>query len=74
MLRFKEAHGSGHGLTFPSEEEVGREMNVYPQDEYLNIYGDDSLSDPTNWWGALGGMGIWMDEQVHHHEMNISTP
>ena len=30
------------------------------EDYFVGIYGDGSQTDPTNWWAALGGFGIWV--------------
>ena len=29
---------------------------------HVNIYGDGSQTDPTYWWAALGGFGVWMPD------------
>ena len=58
MLKWKQAHGSGRGLEFPSEEQIREQMDGLPNDYYVPIFGDGSLTSPTKWWAALGGYGV----------------
>ena len=32
----------------------------YDDQHLTNVYGDGSQTDPTNWWAALGGFGVWI--------------
>ena len=49
-------------LTFPEKQKVHRHMQGWEADYYVNVYGDGSQTDPTNWWAALGGFGVWMPD------------
>ena len=60
LLKFKAAHGSGNNLTFPDADQIKANMQGYPEDFKVDIYGDGSYTSPTVWWAAFGGFGIWM--------------
>ena len=57
MLQQKQAHGGGCMPTFPTEQETTEAMEGYADDQMIQVYGDGSLTTPTNWWVALGGFG-----------------
>ena len=35
-------------------------MHGFEDDVMIKIYGDGSLTNPTKWWAALGGYGVWI--------------
>ena len=47
MLKHKGAHGSGKNLEFPGNKEIATNMQGYPSDYKVNIYGDGSFTSPT---------------------------
>jgi len=59
MLKHKGAHGSGQDLKFPDAHEIEANMQGFPADHMVDVYGDGSLTSPTVWWAALGGYGVW---------------
>ena len=59
MLKWKEAHGSGRNLDFPSAEDIISNMQGLPDDYMVDIFGDGSQTTPTKWWAAMGGYGVW---------------
>ena len=60
MLKHKAAHGSGSNLDFPHADQSQGNMEGYPEDYKVDIYGDGSYTSPTVWWATLGGFGILM--------------
>ena len=47
----------------------------------IQVYGDGSLTTPTNWWAALGGFGAWIpnwnlprQDEPHRSEQDLSGP
>ena len=53
LLKFKAAHGSGNNLTFPDADQIKANMQGYPEDFKVDIYGDESCTSPTVCWAAL---------------------
>ena len=49
-------------LAYPDKQDIQRHMQGCDDNRYVNIYGDGSQTDPTNWWAALGGFGVWMPD------------
>ena len=43
MLRHKEAHGSGQNVKFPGAEEIERNMQGYPEDYKVDIFGTEAI-------------------------------
>ena len=62
MLKFKEAHGSGIDLDFPSAEQIQEAMTGFGDDHKVLIYGDRGFTIPKRWWSGLDGFGIWIPE------------
>ena len=65
MLKYKAAHGSGNNLTFPDAEQIKGNMQGYPEDFKVDIYGDGSHTSAIVWWAALGVFGIWMPKRAN---------
>ena len=49
-------------LAYPDKQYIQQHMQGCDDNHYVNIYGDGSQTDPTNWWAALGGFGVWMPD------------
>ena len=64
MLKHKAAHGSGSDLTYPDANAIDANMQDYPADFRVDIYGDGSYTSPTIWRAALGGFGVWVPEWI----------
>lgn len=49
-------------LDYPDKDAVEKLMDANHCDDqhFINVFGDGSQTDPTNWWAALGGFGIWL--------------
>jgi hypothetical protein len=62
IMKYKKAHGSGSMLEYPDQQDIQRHMQGHDDNYYVGIFGDGSQTDPTNWWAALGGFGIWMPD------------
>lgn len=60
MLQQQHARGAGCMPTFPTELEIAEAMEGYADDKMIQVYGDGSLTTPTNWWAALGGFRAWI--------------
>ena len=58
ILMKKGAFGSGVNLSFPTKEQIDEHMHDYDLNHLHQVYGDASLTTPTKWWTALGGMGV----------------
>jgi len=56
LLKCKQAHGSGRNLDFPSQQHIAEAMHGFEDDVMIKVYGDGSLTNPTKWWAALGGL------------------
>ena len=74
MLKHKAAHGSGSDLTFPDADAINANMQDYPADFKVDIYGDGSYTSPTVLWAALGGFGVWMPEWVSPNQATCIDP
>ena len=74
MLKHKAAHGSGSDLTFPDADANDANMQDYPVDFKVDIYGDGSYTSPTVWWAALGGFGVWMPEWISPNQAASIEP
>ena len=60
MFNHKEAHGSGPNLEYPEADGIEVNMQGYPGDYMVDIFGDGSYTSPIVWWAALGGFGVWV--------------
>ena len=60
ILKYKQAHGSGMMPEYPTQQDIASTMQAHDDNYMVDVYGDGSLTDPTNWWAALGGYGIWI--------------
>ena len=62
LLKCKQAHGSGVNLGFPTKDQINEAMQGYKDDVMITVFGDGSLTNPTKWWAAIGGFGVWLPE------------
>ena len=74
MLRHEAAHGSGSDLTYPDANAIDANMQDYPADFKVDVYGDGSYTTPTVWWVALGGFGVWMLEWISPNQAMANEP
>ena len=72
VMKYKQAHGSGVDLAYPTKQEIDSHMekNGYDNQHLTTIYGDGSHTSPTNWWAALGGFGIWIPPGQQHQRQH----
>ena len=62
MLKHKGGHGTGVDPTFPGQNDINENMQDFPEDHFVPVYGDGSFTTPEKWWAAIGGMGVWMPD------------
>ena len=78
MLHYKQAHGTGTDLEFPSAAEIDEVMKNHPRDQEIFVYGDGSHTTPLTWWAALGGICAWIPKwggngqpSTEHEEIDV---
>ena len=70
MLKYKGGHSTGVDPTFPGQNDIDENMQEFPEEYYVPLYGDGSYTTPDKWWAALGGIGIWMPDWNRDGEKN----
>ena len=81
MLKYKGGHSTGVDPEFPEINDIDTMMHGFPEDHFIDIFGDGSFTTPAKWWAAIGGMGIWIpdwnadgEDLPQRRERNDSAP